>query len=151
MTARSATLGIAVVGAGRIGSLHARHLLGAVEGARLVLVADTDVAAAEGATGGVAAIAGSLEEALADPRVDAVVIASPTDRHVEQVRAAAAAGKAIFCEKPVARTLADTVSALADVAAAGVPFQIGFHRRFDPAYAAVAEAVAAGDIGRVEL
>src|SRR5690606_39054767 len=144
-------LGVAVVGAGRIGALHARHLLGAVEGARLVTVVDPDVAAAQRAAGGAAAVAAELEEALADPRVDAVVIASPTDRHVEQLHAVAAAGKPVFCEKPVARTLVATQAALRAVQGAGVPFQIGFNRRFDPAYAEVARAVRAGEVGRVEL
>lgn len=146
-----ADIGFAVVGAGRIGALHARHLLGAVEGARLVTVVDLDESAARRASGGVAGVAGDISAALSDPRVDAIVIASPTDRHVEHLQAAAAAGKAVFCEKPVAKTLADTRRALAAVAASGVPFQIGFHRRFDPAYAAVARAVAAGELGAVEL
>ncbi|HEX7001941.1 MAG TPA: inositol 2-dehydrogenase [Trueperaceae bacterium] len=151
MTARGASLGVAVVGAGRIGALHATHLLGSVEGARLVAVVDTDLSAAQRAARGVAAATNSLAEALEHPNVEAVVIASPTDRHAEQLLAAAAAGKPIFCEKPVARTLADTVNALGSVAAAGVPFQIGFNRRFDPAYAEVARAVAAGEIGNAEL
>src|SRR5690606_12464320 len=107
----------------------------AVEGARLVAVVDPDAAAAERAAGGAAAVVPSLDEALADARVDAVVIASPTDKHVAQLQAAARAGKPIFCEKPVARTLAATEEALEAVLDAGVPFQIGFNRRFDPAYA----------------
>jgi len=144
-------LGVAVVGAGRIGALHARHLLGAVEGARLVTVVDPDAAAAERAAGGAAGVASDLEEALSDPRVDAVVIASPTDMHVEQLEAVARAGKPVFCEKPVARTLAATEVALRAVLAAGVPFQIGFNRRFDPAYGELARAVRAGEVGRVEL
>lgn len=146
-----AGLGVAVVGAGRIGALHARHLLGAVEGARLVMVVDPDAAAAERAAGGAARVAAGIEEALHDPAVDALVIASPTDRHFEQLQAVAAAGKPVFCEKPVARTLAATEAALRAVVSAGVPFQIGFNRRFDPAYAEVARAVRAGEIGRVEL
>jgi len=146
-----ANLGLAVVGAGRIGALHARHLLGAVEGARLVAVVDPDAAAAERAAGGAAAVVPSLDEALADARVDAVVIASPTDKHVAQLQAAARAGKPIFCEKPVARTLAATEEALEAVLDAGVPFQIGFNRRFDPAYAELGRAVRAGEVGRVEL
>lgn len=147
----SAEIGFAVVGAGRIGTLHARHLLGAVEGARLVMVVDIDEAAARRAGGGVVSVGRDISDALSDARVDAVVIASPTDKHVEQVQAVAAAGRAVFCEKPVAKTLADTRRALESVAAAGVPFQIGFHRRFDPAYAAVARAVAAFELGGVEL
>lgn len=167
----SKPLGVAVIGAGRIGSLHAKHLRGAVDGARLVMVVDADLAVAAkaaGVAGGEAAVGGGrsradvgaangiavstdYRSALEHEAVDAVVIASPTDRHAEQLAAAAAAGKPIFCEKPVAHGLAETVVALARVEAAGVPFQIGFNRRFDPAYAAVGSAVAAGEIGAVEL
>lgn len=146
----SASLGIAVIGAGRIGSLHAKHLRGAVEGARLVMVVDADLAVARRAADSVE-MASDYRVALEHEAVDAVVIASPTDRHAEQLAAAAGAGKAIFCEKPVAHGLPPTVTALASVEAAGVPFQIGFNRRFDPAYAAVGSAVVAGEIGAVEL
>lgn len=153
----SPTLGLAVIGAGRIGALHARHLRGAVVGARLVMVVDADPEVAQRAASGGApavggpAIATELEAALASDEVDAVVIASPTDLHGAQLAAVATAGKAIFCEKPVAHGLSATLAALAAVRRAGVPFQIGFNRRFDPAYAAVGRAVAAGEIGGVEL
>ena len=144
-------LGFAVFGAGRIGALHARHLAGAVDGARLVRVVDPDAAAARRAALGGAVAGADVAEALTDPAVDAVLIASPTVHHAEQLEAAAAAGKAIFCEKPVADDLAGTVRAMAGVARAGVPFQIGFNRRFDPAYAEVGRAVRAGELGPVEL
>src|SRR5690606_18919791 len=107
-------------------------------------------AVSSGGSGGVA-LATDLQAALLHPDVDAVVIASPTDLHAKQLAAAAATGKAIFCEKPVANGLAATMTALVSVREAGVPFQIGFNRRFDPAYAAVGRAVAAGEIGAVEL
>ena len=144
-------LGFAVIGAGRIGALHARHLSGAIDNARLVCVVDPDVAAAQRAAVGGASVATELAEALANPAVDAVLIASPTNLHAAQLEAAAAAGKAILCEKPVANDLASTTRAMRAVANNGVPFQIGFNRRFDPAYAALGRAVAKGEIGRVEL
>jgi len=144
-------LGFAVIGAGRIGALHARHLAGAVEGARLVRVVDPDLAAAERAALGGAAFGADFDAALRDDAVDALLIASPTQQHAAQLEAGAAAGKALFCEKPVADGLAETVRALAAVERAGVPFQIGFNRRFDPAYAEVARSTHAGEIGRVEL
>jgi len=147
----NAPLGFAVIGAGRIGALHARHLAGAVEGARLTLVVDVDENAARAAAVGGAAALTDVDEALVHPRVDAVVIASPTSVHAEQLRAAALAGKAIFCEKPVADDLHSTSAALAVVEGQGVPFQIGFNRRFDPAYAEVARAIGAGEYGKVEL
>jgi myo-inositol 2-dehydrogenase / D-chiro-inositol 1-dehydrogenase len=144
-------LGFAVIGAGRIGKLHARHLAGAVEGARLVTVMDANRDAARKAAYGGAAVAESIDEALSHPEVDAVLIASPTNLHAEQIVAAAGAGKAVFCEKPVALDLCETIQAMKAVEEAGVPFQIGFNRRFDPGYAGVARAVRAGEIGKVEL
>lgn len=141
------TLGFGVIGAGRIGALHARHLAGAVDGARLVAVMDANPeAAGRSAFSGAAAVT-SVEALLRHPGVEAVVIASPTDLHAEQIRLAAAAGKAIFCEKPVALGLRETQEALRAVSAAGVPFQIGFNRRFDPGYAEVARAVHALELG----
>ncbi len=150
MSAR-APLGVAVIGAGRIGALHARHLLGSIEGARLALVVDADEGVARRASAGVAEVATEYDAALTHADVDAVLIASPTVFHAAQLVAAAEAGKAIFCEKPVADSLAGTRAAMAAVEGAGVPFQIGFNRRFDPAYAEVARAVHAGELGRLEL
>ena len=141
---------IAVIGVGRIGSMHAELLARRIEGAELVAVADADAAAAVAVAAelGVAAVA--VEEALALD-ADAVAICSSTDTHTELVVAAARAGKAIFCEKPVSLDLAEVDRALSAVDAAGVPFQIGFNRRFDPAHQAVRDAVAAGTIGRPQL
>ena len=140
-----------VVGAGRIGRLHARNLAGAIDGATLVKVMDADPAAAESAAYGGAATTTDAAEIFGDAGIDAVLIASPTSRHAGQIEAAAAAGKAIFCEKPVALDLDETIRAMKQVQAAGVPFQIGFNRRFDPGYAALAREVRAGSIGNVEL
>ena len=81
-----------------------------------------------------------VDELLAE--VDAVAICSSTETHADLIVAAARAGKAIFCEKPISLDLAEVDRALAAVDDAGVPFQIGFNRRFDPAHAAVREAVA---------
>lgn len=94
------SFGFAVLGAGRIGNLHARHLAGAVEGARLVIVMDADPDAAQRAAYGGASTTQDVSEALEHPEVNAVLIASPTNLHAEQIEAAAQAGKAIFCEKP---------------------------------------------------
>lgn len=146
-------IGFAVVGAGRIGALHARHLAGSVAGARLVMVVDADAATADRVAGSRPGVRTGTDigDALAAHDVDAVLIASPTSLHTHQLRAAAAAGKAIFCEKPVANDLRETSATMAAVMAAGVPFQIGFNRRFDPAYAALGKAVHTGAVGTVEL
>jgi myo-inositol 2-dehydrogenase/D-chiro-inositol 1-dehydrogenase len=96
-------------------------------------------------------IADAAEEVIAAQDVDAVAICSSTDTHADLVVACAEAGKAIFCEKPISLELREVDRALAAVEAAGVPFQIGFNRRFDPAHAAVAAAVADGTIGEPHI
>jgi len=143
-------LRIAVIGVGRIGSMHAELLARRIDGAELVAVADADAAAAVAVAAALGVAAVTAEEALALD-ADAVAICSSTDTHTDLVVAAAQAGKAIFCEKPVSLDLAEVDRALSAVDAAGVPFQIGFNRRFDPAHQAVHDAVAAGTIGRPQL
>jgi myo-inositol 2-dehydrogenase/D-chiro-inositol 1-dehydrogenase len=145
------SLGFGVIGAGRIGRLHARHIAGAIDGAHLVAVMDAQAEAAESAAYGGSYTTQDVERVLTDPAVDAVLIASPTSLHAEQVKAAAAAGKAIFCEKPIALGLDETTAAMRAVEEARVPFQIGFNRRFDPGYAELARAVHAGELGTLEI
>jgi myo-inositol 2-dehydrogenase / D-chiro-inositol 1-dehydrogenase len=140
-------VGMGVIGVGRIGSMHASLLAREVPGATLAAVHDADPAAAEAF--GVRAC--SLGELLADPAVDAVAICSSTETHADLIVAAAGAGKAIFCEKPISLDVAEVDRALAAVERAGVPFQIGFNRRFDPAHQAVHEAVKRGDVGDPQL
>lgn len=145
-------LGFAVLGCGRIGRMHAEMLHSRVVGTRVAAVYDVVPAAARSvadATG--ALVAGSLDEAIGADGVDAVAICTTTDTHVDAMVAAAAAGLAIFCEKPVSLDLADVDRGLAAVDSTGVPLQIGFNRRFDPSHKAVADAVAHGAIGDVHL
>ena len=146
-----APLRIGVIGVGRIGRMHAHVLAHQIDGAAVGTVYDArpltarDVAAELGVPA-----AASVEEIL-DGDVDAVAICSTADTHVELMIAAAAAGKAVFCEKPVSLELPELDRALAAIETAGVPFQIGFNRRFDPAHAAVREAVASGAVGDPHL
>ena len=135
-------MGVGVIGVGRIGRMHA-DLLNRDPGATLAAVHDAVPAVGE-AVGARAHAA--VDELLADPAVDAVAICSSTETHADLIVAAARAGKAIFCEKPISLELAEVDRALAAVEAAGVPFQIGFNRRFDPAHQAVHE-VMRGDVG----
>ena len=148
MTVGTATVGVGVIGVGRIGRMHADLLDRQIAGATLAAVHDAVPAAAE-AVGARAHAA--VDELLADPAVDAVAICSSTETHADLIVAAARAGKAIFCEKPISLELADVDRALGAVEAAGVPFQIGFNRRFDPAHQAVHEAVMGGDVGDPQL
>ncbi len=142
-------LNIGVVGLGRLGSLYARHFAARLPGARLHSVTDVraDVSAAIAAETGAHAFPNHAS-LLADPHLDAVVITTPTKRHAEVAIAAAAAGKAIFCEKPLALDLSESEAIAAAVAQHGVYFQLGFMRRFDRAYAAAWQRIQRGDIGR---
>jgi myo-inositol 2-dehydrogenase/D-chiro-inositol 1-dehydrogenase len=145
-------LNIAVMGTGRIGSLHTELLQQRVEGARVTAVYDVSAesAGSVGARFGVP-VAGSPASIFDDPSVDAVAICTSTDTHVRVMIEAARAGKAIFCEKPISLALDQVDRALAAVARAGVYLQVGFNRRFDPSHAAVRDAVASGRIGDVHL
>lgn len=147
------TVRVGLIGAGAIGRLHARHLASRVPGAELVAVADVDLAAAQGCATehGTSRVVQNYGELVADPAVDAVVIASPGYVHAEQIEAAAAAGKHIFTEKPLDCDLAKIDRALAAVARAGVTLQVGFNRRFDVNFRQARDAIVAGAIGRPYL
>ena len=144
------TLRVGVIGVGRIGRLHAGLLARQVPGAALAAICDTDVRRAHevGDELGVP-VADSVGELLAS--VDAVAICSSTATHADLIVAAARAGRAIFCEKPLSLDLAELDRALAATAEAGVALQIGFNRRYDPAHRSVREAVASGTIGEPHL
>jgi len=148
---------MAVLGVGRIGRLHAENLAWRVPGATLCAVADLHRAAAEecaahlgGAQAGVR-VADDARQVLADPRVDAVVIATATDTHARLIEECARAGKHIFCEKPIDNDLERIDRALAAVEAGGVALQVGFNRRFDPNFRYLHERIAAGAIGDLHI
>lgn len=146
-------LNIGLIGVGRIGKVHAEHLAYRIPRARLAAVSDVNLeaAAALGAKLGVGRVEADHRALLADPALDAVVICSPTDLHAPMIEESAAAGKHIFCEKPVARTLGEIDRALDAVARAGVKLQIGFNRRFDANFARVRRAISSGEIGDPHL
>jgi inositol 2-dehydrogenase len=147
------TVHIGLVGAGRMGEVFAYHLAFSLPGVKFVAVADVNgTRAAEVAARYGAPASYADPYALLDRKdVDAVVIATPTDTHGEMVKAAAAAGKHIFCEKPLALTLAGCDEAIAAANAAGVKLQVGFMRRYDPAYKAAKDKIDAGVIGALVL
>ena len=144
-------LRVAVLGVGRIGSMHADVVAHDVPGATLVGVADAvpEVAEAVAAKLGVSAV--DIDKVLERDDVDAVAICSSTDTHVDLMLSAAQAGKAILCEKPISLNLPEVDHVLAAVEAAGVPLMIGFNRRFDPAHLSVREAVSSGSVGEPHL
>jgi myo-inositol 2-dehydrogenase/D-chiro-inositol 1-dehydrogenase len=142
---------IGVLGCGRIGRMHAGLLAREVPGYVVAALADAVPAAAEGVSAATGAPVRTIEELLASDDVDTVAICTSTDTHVDLVVAAAQAGKAIFCEKPVSLDLEQVDRALSEVDAAGVPFMIGFNRRFDPGHKSVHDRVADGSIGDLHL
>ncbi|MEZ4700202.1 MAG: inositol 2-dehydrogenase [Rhodothermales bacterium] len=142
-------LRIGLIGAGRIGRIHAETIVNRIPGARLVSVADLHVeAAAElAAHYGVEAVHANAHAVIDDPNVDAVAICSSSDTHAAYIEAAAEAGKHIFCEKPIAIDIASIDRALATVARCGVKLQIGFQRRFDPSFGHARRLIASGAYG----
>jgi myo-inositol 2-dehydrogenase/D-chiro-inositol 1-dehydrogenase len=144
------TLGFGVIGAGRIGRIHAASVA-ADAGARLVAIADPMADAAAELAGRHGADVRSVDQILASGEIEAVIIASPTDTHADLIERAARAGKAVFCEKPVDLDAGRVERCLEVVEATGRPLMIGFNRRFDPSFADLQRRVRAGAVGAVEL
>ncbi len=144
---------IGVIGTGTLGMHHCRTLALHIAGADLTAVADKrdEAARAAAALGSAISIATDYRAILNDRTIQAVVITTPNDTHAQLVREAAEAGKDIFCEKPLALDMAGADSALEAVASNSVKLQIGFQRRFDPAYREARGALLAGDLGSIEL
>jgi myo-inositol 2-dehydrogenase/D-chiro-inositol 1-dehydrogenase len=138
-----------IIGAGRIGRVHAETLAFRMPEARITAITDVNREAAQAVAArcNILKIAESSAEVLADPQIDAVLICSSTDTHADLIVQSAEAGKHIFCEKPIAFDLCQIDRALAAVKATGVQLQIGFNRRFDANFARVRQAVASGEIG----
>jgi myo-inositol 2-dehydrogenase/D-chiro-inositol 1-dehydrogenase len=148
---------VALVGSGRMGAFHGATLARRIPGARLVAVADPAPGAAERLVGQLGLEPGEVTAStdpahvVADPTVDAVVIAAPARFHADLIVAAAQAGKAVFCEKPAGLTLRDLDRAIEAVRAAGVVLQVGFNRRFAPDWAAARSLLDSGALGTPRL
>ncbi len=142
-------LEFAVFGAGRIGSIHSGNIARRND-ARLKYVVDVNAGAASSLAAMHGAKVADIATALADESIGAVLIASSTDTHADLCIAAAKAGKAIFCEKPIDLSLARVDECLAVVRASGVPMLVGFNRRFDPNFASLKVRSGNGEIGAVE-
>jgi myo-inositol 2-dehydrogenase/D-chiro-inositol 1-dehydrogenase len=142
-------INVGLIGAGRIGRVHTEHLAHRIPTANLVAVADIFEEAARklAADFQVPAAYQDHRRVMEDQSIEAIVICSSTDTHAQMIEEAAAAGKHIFCEKPIALDLGAIDRALSTVDRAGVKLQVGFNRRFDPNFRRVREAVASGQIG----
>lgn len=144
-------LGFGLIGAGFIGRLHAENLARHPEASfRCVVDVNLETAKEVADKYGVKA-AGDAAFVFDDPKIDAVLIASDARTHGDLIRSAARAGKAIFCEKPIDIDLQRAGASAREVDASGVPFLVGFNRRFDPSHRAVHDAVRAGDVGEIEM
>jgi myo-inositol 2-dehydrogenase/D-chiro-inositol 1-dehydrogenase len=147
------TVGVALIGSGRMGAFHAETVALRLPAARLAAVADPAPGAAERLAGALGAdrAYSDLAQLWEDPAVDAVVIAAPARSHADLVVAAAAAGKHVFCEKPMAVTLPDADRVIDAARAAGVVLQVGFNRRFAADWRAARALLDAGTLGTPRL
>ena len=141
---------IALLGAGRIGRVHARAV-GATPGARLVAVSDPVTGAADEIAAAHGAEVRSVEAVEASDDVDAVLVCTPTDTHADLIERFARAGVAVFCEKPVDLSIARVRACLDVVESTGTTLMIGFQRRFDPDFRALKDVIDTGRIGEVEM
>lgn len=141
---------LAIIGTGRMGSVHARNIVRQIPEAELVAVCDIrrEVAQAVANELGIERVVEDYHELLADKKIDAIMIVSSTDTHAFIMKDVAAAGKHIFCEKPLALDLEKIDAALAVVKKSGVKLQVGFNRRFDKSYQRVKAIVDSGEIGK---
>ena len=141
---------MAVIGTGRMGSVHVTNVVRKIPEAHLAAICDIrlDIARAVGAELGIERIVQDYHELLADKEIEAVMIVTSTNTHAEIIKDAAEAGKHIFCEKPLALDLESIDDALTAVENAKVKLQVGFNRRFDKSFREVREIVKSGEIGR---
>ncbi|TGS36381.1 inositol 2-dehydrogenase, partial [bacterium M00.F.Ca.ET.180.01.1.1] len=144
------TLSFALLGAGRIGKVHARAVASNPQ-AKLVAVADAFEKAATELASAYGAEVRTIEAIEQAKDIDAVIICTPTDTHADLIERFAKAGKAIFCEKPIDLDVKRVEKCLAVVEKAKATLMVGFNRRFDPHFAAVRKAIADGAIGAVEM
>jgi myo-inositol 2-dehydrogenase/D-chiro-inositol 1-dehydrogenase len=146
-------IGVGVIGTGRIGKLHIQHLSQNIPEAELIALCSLDTETAQILTAqfNIPKVTSDYTTLLTDSQIDAVLVASSTDTHVEICQAAAKAGKHIFCEKPIALDLEQIDETLAIVEKAGIKFQVGFNRRFDINFKRVREAIVTGEIGEPHI
>ena len=139
-----------IIGAGRIGKIHAANVA-ARRDSEVVFVADADGAAAAALAEATGAKVASVDDILGSKEVEAIAICSPTDTHADLIERGARAGKAIFCEKPIALDVPRIQACLEVVRETGATLMIGFNRRFDPNFASLQKRVAEGAIGTLEI
>lgn len=143
-------LKIGLLGAGRIGQVHAATIAGH-ERTSLSVISDMHEPAAVELAKKYDAEVMSSDDIISDSSIDAVLIATSTDTHSDLIEAATKAGKSVLCEKPVDLSLERARACLAAVSQTGQPVMIGFNRRFDPNFAALKASLNSGEVGKAEL
>jgi len=138
---------IGIIGAGRIGRLHAEHIKYHLPQFQLLAIADPFLDKVWAEKLAIPQLAQNAETIIANPDLDAVIIASPSELHLEQLTSASEAGKAIFCEKPIGFDEETIQLALKSIKKNNTLLQLGFNRRYDPSFAHLQKRVAAGEIG----
>ena len=151
MTTRKVRFG--VLGAGRIGRIHAGNLAHRIPGAALTALCDVspENLAAAAASFAVPKTCSDYRDVLQDPEIDAVVVCTPTNTHAQVILDAAAAGKQVFCENPIDLSIGKIQAINEEVRKRGVRLMVGFNRRFDPNFEKVRELVAAGKVGEPHI
>lgn len=144
------TLKFALLGAGRIGKVHARAISGNRD-AELAVVADASAEAAEAISQQYGCRISTIEDIAADASIEGVIICTPTTTHADLIEKFARAGKAIFCEKPVDLDVVRAQACLEVVRETGTRLMLGFQRRYDPHFLAVKEALSKGRVGEIEM
>ncbi len=149
----SSKIGVGVIGTGRIGKLHIQHLAQNIPETELLTICSFDTKSLKSLAEQyrIQKITSDYHTLMVDTHIDAVVVASSTDSHVEICQAAAKAGKHIFCEKPIALNLNEIDQILSITKKTGVKFQVGFNRRFDESFMRVRDVVVSGEIGEPHI
>lgn len=147
----SNTCKIGIIGAGRIGKLHAQNICHKLPQFELQAIADPQIDAIWAKSLQIPIITENHTDILNNPDIDAVIIASPSHLHIEQIIQASQNGKAIFCEKPLGLLENDICSSLQIIKGNNTLLQVGFNRRFDPSFASLQKRVHAGEIGAPHL
>ena len=142
-----------IVGAGRIGRVHAQSIQQAISGSSVVAITDVIKKSAEAAAAefGIPKVYDSFEELVKDPEVEAVLVCSSTDTHATVAIAAANAKKHVFCEKPVDLSVEKILAVKEAVNKNGVKLQVGFNRRFDHNFSRIKELSDSGELGKIEM
>lgn len=147
------TVRLGLIGAGRIGNLHAGNIATQVESAELSAIADLDLKAAQNLADRhqVPTVTADYRQLINDDSIQAVVICSATNTHSDIIREAASKGKHVFCEKPIDTDLLRVQQTLKLVEESGIKFQVGFNRRFDPGFSKARTSISSGEIGTLQI